>query len=255
MKGKKSIMRAIILAAGKGSRFNSEAAHLPKVLRIANGQPLLAHVTKTLSFVDKKDTYIIVGFEKEKVMEAFPGYNYVEQKIQKGTGHAVKAAKEQFLDYDGEVVIMCGDTPLITNETIVGMVEAHRKEKNVCTLLSCVHSKHYPYGRVLRGEDGRLLEIVEDKDCTPEQYKCNEYNVGAYVFNSKELFEALEKINSNNAQNELYLTDVPGVLLSEGKRVNAFPCKHEFEIGGVNDPNDLKEAEDIMNNNPSLYNI
>lgn len=243
-------MKAIILAAGKGTRFNSEAADLPKSMREVHGRPIFEFVLDSLSFIDKKDIYAIVKFKKEKIMNAYPFLTYIEQGDDGyGTGYAVECAKEYFKDYDGEIVVICGDTPLIKEATIKNMIEMHHKENNSCTILSCLGEKGQMLGRMIRDDNGKLISITEAKDCTKEQFdNVNEYNAATYIFNSKDLFEALDKVVNSKVTNEKYLTDVPEIMMNAGKNVNAYVSDDASEILGVNSPADLKVVEDLLAN-------
>lgn len=241
-------MKAIILAAGKGTRFNSEAADLPKSMRQVHGRPIFEFVLDSLSFIDKKDIYAIVKFKKEKIMDAYPFLTYIEQGDEGyGTGYAVECAKEFFDNYDGDLVVICGDTPLIKESTIKNMIEMHHKENNSCTILSCLGEKGQMLGRMIRDDKGKLIAITEAKDCTEEQFNnVNEYNAATYIFNSKDLFEALDKVENSKVTNEKYLTDVPEILMKAGKNVNAYVSSDSSEILGVNSPADLKIVEELL---------
>ena len=241
-------MKAIILAAGKGTRLNSDKADLPKSMRLVLGKPIIEYVFKTLSFIEKKDLYVIVKYKKEKIIEAYPDLNYIEQGDDGyGTGYAVECAEDLLSDYDGELVVICGDTPLISQETIQEMLKMHKRENNACTILSCKGEKGLALGRMIRDENGKLISITEAKDCTKEQFEniC-EYNAATYIFNSRELFKALSKVSNSKVTNEKYLTDVPSILLSEGKNVNAYVSENADEILGVNSVEDLELVEKTL---------
>ncbi len=241
-------MKAIILAAGKGTRLNSDKADLPKAMRQVLGKPILEYVFDTLSFIDKEDLYVIVKYKKEKIMEKYPDLHYIEQGDDGyGTGYAVECTEEYFKDYDGELVVICGDTPLISKQTIENMIEMHRRENNACTILSCLGEKGLALGRMIRDENGKLLSITEAKDCTKEQFDTvNEYNAATYIFNSHEMFKALSRVQNSKVTNEKYLTDVPSILLEEGKNVNAYVSANSNEILGVNSIEDLKLVEKVL---------
>ena len=243
-------MKAIILAAGKGTRFNSEQADLPKSMRQLLGKPILSYVLDTLNFIDTKDIYAIVKFKKEKITSAFPELTYIEQGDDGyGTGYAVECTKDFFKDYDGDLVVICGDTPLISQETIKKMIEMHHKENNSCTILSCLGEKKQMLGRMVRDENGKLTAIIEAKDCTPEQFdNICEYNAATYIFNAKDMFEALDVVQNSKVTNEKYLTDVPEILMSKGKNVNAYVSEKSEEILGINSPADLKIVEGYLLN-------
>ncbi len=241
-------MKAIILAAGKGTRFNSEQADLPKSMRLILGRPILSYVLDSLGFMDEKDLFAIVKFKKEKIISAFPSLNYIEQGDDGyGTGYAVECAKEYFKDYNGDVIVICGDTPLISQETINSMLKMHQEENNSCTILSCTGEKGQMLGRMVRDENGKLTAIVEAKDCTKEQFdNICEYNAATYIFNSKDLFDSLSKVVNSKVTNEKYLTDVPEIMLADGKNVNAYVSSKSEEILGVNSPEDLAVVESYL---------
>ncbi len=236
-------MKTIILAAGKGSRLHSEETHIPKVLRQACGRPLISYVISALPPQNNDDIILVVGFEKEKVMEAYPQYHHAIQEQQLGTGHAVRCAQDILKDYKGEVLVICGDTPLVRRESIDAMISYHRNNQNDCTLLSCNLPYDAALGRIMRDNDGHFIEIVENAECTPEQKSVHEYNTGIYVFNAALLFPALDEVMKNSHKKEYYLTDVPEVLLKQNHRVEAIPCKYSYEIYGVNTEEDLALAE------------
>lgn len=237
-------MRAIVLAAGKGKRLHSEQFNLPKVLREANGKPLIGHVLEHIDFIKKNDTVIVVGYMKEKVIEKVGNeYKYSVQDEQKGTGHAVMCAKEQFDGYDGNVLILYGDMPLVKKQTYQAIIDKHIESGADCTLLTAIVDDPPAYGRIIRDEDGGVCGIVEDKDCDALQKQIKEVNVGIYVFKSKLLFESLKELKSNNAQNEYYLTDMPMILLKKGKKIETYSINNSTEMYGVNTQDDLEFCE------------
>lgn len=237
-------MKAIVLAAGKGKRLQSEKFNLPKVLREANGKPLIAHVLGQIDFIEKQNTVIVVGYRKEQVMEQVGGaYRYSVQEEQKGTGHAVQCAREQFEGYDGDVLILYGDMPLVKRETYQAIIEKHRQSGADCTILTAVVADPPAYGRIVRDANGAVKAIVEDKDCDAEQKKIQEVNAGIYVFKSKLLFEGLKKLKNSNAQNEYYLTDMPMIFIEDGRKVVTYSIDNITEIYGVNTVEDLAFCE------------
>ena len=239
-------MKAIVLAAGKGTRLQSEGCNLPKVLRTALGKPLLGYVLDGLQFLNKEDTIIVAGYQHEKVEQAFAGYPFAMQVEQLGTGHAVACAQEAVGDYDGPVLVCCGDMPLMRERTYRAMFEAQEKKGNVCTILAAVCTEDLPYGRILRRADGTFDRVVEDRDCTSEQKKIRELNAGVYVFDCKKLFAALGQLNNNNAQGEYYLTDVPKLLQGAGGRVGVCAACTAEEMLGVNTPAQLQAVEEYL---------
>jgi len=239
-------MKAIILAAGKGKRLHSESFTLPKVMREINGKPLLGYVVDSLSFIDKKDTVIVVGYKREKVIEKFPGYRFAVQEEQLGTGHAVNCAKELLADYDGPVLVCYGDMPLFTTETYKNAFAVHEKSHADCTVITGVTDIPLAYGRVIRDGDGRFLTVVEERDCTPEQKLIRELNVGVYVFDSKKLFASLGSLKNNNAQGEYYLTDAPELIRSNGGKIETYTINDGVQLLGVNTPEDLERCEKLL---------
>ena len=240
-------MKAIILAAGKGKRLQSEQFSAPKVLRTVKGKPLLGYVTGTLDFIKKEDTVIVVGYKKEMVLEQFnTGYRFAVQQEQLGTGYAVACAAEALQDYDGPVLVCYGDMPLVSRETYQLLIEENSRQKQDCTILTAVSQKEMAFGRILRDEKGDFLGVVEDRDCTPEQKKIRELNVGLYVFDSKKLFACLKELKADNAQGEYYLTDVPYIMMKKGYRVGTATIYDEKEIMGVNTPEDLAFCESLL---------
>ena len=245
-------MKAIVLGAGKGKRLMSEQFDLPKVMRQANGRGLITYVLDSIDFIPKKDTVIVVGYKKEAVIEALsaisPEYKFAEQKEMLGTGHAVMAASDEFEGYDGDVLITYGDMPLFTKKTFEDIVKVHKENGAACTLMTAVVDNPPAYGRIVRDADGKLLDLVETKDCDEEQIKIKELNVGVYVFNARLLFENLKNLKNNNAQGEYYLTDMPKILMELGEKVATYTVSDNNEIFGVNTPEDLEFCENILKN-------
>lgn len=239
-------MKAIVLAAGKGTRLQTEGINLPKVLREANGKPLLQYVLDGLDFLPKEDTILVVGYKKEMVTDAFSDYPFAIQAEQLGTGHAVVCTKEAIGGYDGSILICCGDMPLMQRSTYETMLRTHESEGNVCTILAATCDRELPYGRILRNSDGTFHAVVEDKDCTSEQKQIRELNAGVYVFDCKKLFAALSELKCDNAQGEYYLTDAPAILQRDGGRVGVCAACTADEMLGVNTPEQLKQVEEYL---------
>lgn len=237
-------MKAIILAAGKGTRLMSEQFNLPKVLRPLCGKPIIHHVLENISFIAPEDTILVVGYKNEMVKESVGDrYNYALQTEQKGTGHAVLSAESYFENSDEDVIILFGDMPMFSTEIYRGIIEKHLESGADQTILTAVSESSLPYGRIVRDENGNICDIVEQKDCTPEQLQIRELNVGICVAKSRVLYEALHKIGNNNAQGEYYLTDVPKILYKEGKKVESHIIHDDVAIVGVNTPEDLAFCE------------
>lgn len=242
----KKALKAIVLAAGKGTRLHSESHDLPKVMREANGRPLISYVLSAIGFIAKTDITIVVGYKKEAVTAAFKGYSFAVQEQQLGTGHAVMSAAENLRGFEGSVLVCCGDMPLIKRETLEALVKTHYDDKNVCTILSGTSDEPLAYGRIVRDCSGDFLKMVEHKDCTDKEREIKELNSGVYMFEAPLLFETLVKLRCDNAQGEYYLTDVPGILKSEGLRVGVC-CRHLGpELLGVNTPEQLELVESLL---------
>lgn len=239
-------VKALVLAAGKGTRLQTEGINLPKVMRLADGKPLLHYVLAALDFLPQEDVVLVVGYQREAVLEAYPQYPHAVQAEQHGTGHAVQCAAHLLQGFDGHVLICCGDTPLVQKSTFESLVELHLKEGNACTMLSAILDEGGNYGRVLREKDGSFKCIVEARDCTPEQAAVREVNVGTYLFHVPELLAALDQLTDNNAQGELYLTDCPAIIKAAGHRVGVCDTCSEREMLGVNTVEQLQEVEDIL---------
>ena len=236
-------IKAIVLAAGKGTRLQTEGITLPKVMRQAAGRPLLAYVLDALSFLPKENIILVVGYHREDVERAYPDYPAALQAEQLGTGHAVQCAAPLLEGFSGSVLVCCGDMPLMKKETYEALCRTHTSEGNVCTILSGISEEELPYGRVIRGADGAFARIVEDKDCTPEEKAVRELNAGVYLSRAAELFEALGHLRCDNAQGEYYLTDVPAWLLEHGGKVGVCPTCTPEEMLGVNTPAQLEQVE------------
>lgn len=236
-------IKALVLAAGKGTRLQTEGVTLPKVMRRAAGRPLIFYVLNALSFLPREDIFLVVGFRREAITSAFSDYPAVEQSEQLGTGHAVLSAATALQGFDGSVLVCCGDMPLMKRATYESLIKTHVEERNVCTLLSGFSEEALPYGRIIRDEAGCFARIVEDKDCTPEEKAVRELNAGVYLFEAKPLFRALGCLRQDNAQGEYYLTDVPALLLAEGGRIGVCGRCTPSEMLGVNTPAQLVEVE------------
>ena len=236
-------VKAVVLAAGKGTRLQTEGVTLPKVMRLAAGRPLLSYVLDALSFLPKEDIVLVVGYRREDVEAAYPEYAAALQAEQLGTGHAVQCAASALAGFEGSVLVCCGDMPLMKKETYESLCRAHEAEGNTCTILSGISQEELPYGRIIRDEAGVFSRIVEDRDCTREEKAVRELNAGVYLFRASALFEALGHLRCDNAQGEYYLTDVPGWLLSHGGKVGVCPTCTPEEMLGVNTPAQLEQVE------------
>lgn len=238
-----SQLTALILAAGKGTRMESE---LPKVLHTCCGKPMVSHVIDAARGAGADRVVVIAGYKSEMVHEELKDtVLYAEQTEQLGTGHAVMCAADQLGD-EGETLVLCGDTPLVTADTLKRLLEAHRSAGNGVTVLSAILEEPKGYGRIIRDAEGSFLKITEDKDCTEEERLTKEINAGMYLFDTAMLKDSLKKLTNDNAQGEYYLTDTIELIKSAGGRVDAMPVEDTNEILGVNTKAQLKNAEEIM---------
>lgn len=244
------MIKSIILAAGKGTRMKSD---MPKVLHTIFDKTLVGYVIDAVNNTGLADeNFVIVGHQAERV-EEYINKNYdnakcVLQSPQLGTGHAVSMALPYLKDFDGEVIILCGDTPLITSETIKEFVEYHRENKSDLTVMSAIFENPTNYGRIIRNQDGSLNSIVEEKDATPEQKAVKEINAGIYCINWAKIKPAFNELTSNNAQGEYYLTDIIKWGNEKNLSVNAYTLKNNEEIFGINSKAHLAEATKMLNN-------
>lgn len=235
---------SVILAAGMGTRMKSQ---MPKVIHKVCGKELCRWVIDASIAAGADKVCAVVGHKADMVKDAIGDVcTYALQAEQKGTGHAVMQAMDVIKATDGEVVILNGDTPLVTAEVITSAIEYHRNSANKATVITAVLDDATGYGRIVRGEDGGVLRIVEQKDASEEEKKINEVNSGMYVFDSEAIVFALDKITPNNAQGEYYLTDTLEILLEAGNKVGAYAIADNDEIRGINDRVQLSEAEKIM---------
>lgn len=241
-------IKAIILAAGKGTRMKSETT--PKVLHEIMGKTLLGYVMDNVkAFANEQ--YVIVGHQSEAV-EKYITDNYdsaktVLQSPQLGTGHAVSMVCPYLENYEGQVLILCGDTPLIKEDTLKKFVEFHNSNNSDLTVMSTIFDNPTNYGRIIRENDNTLKCIVEEKDATPEQKAVKEVNAGIYCLNWGKIKNAFSQLKTNNAQGEYYLTDIIQWGKEQKLNVNAFILENSDEIYGINSRQNLAQATKIMN--------
>ena len=233
-------LKAVILAAGKGTRMKSD---LPKVVHKIEGKCMVDYAIDAALGAGADEICLVLGYKFEVVYEmmSHKDVKYVLQEQQLGTGHAVRCAKE-FLDDDGQTLILFGDTPLITAKTLKRLREHHVKHHNTVTVLSAMIEDPTGYGRIIRDVDGNFIKSVEHKDANEAELKSHEINSGMYIFETKELREALEKLQPNNAQGEYYLPDTLTIIKEKGLKADAFTLDDPEDITGVNDQEQLKSA-------------
>jgi UDP-N-acetylglucosamine diphosphorylase/glucosamine-1-phosphate N-acetyltransferase len=241
----KQQLATVILAAGKGTRMKSD---LPKALHKVNEKPLLMHVIGLAKNINSEIIINILGHQKDLVIEAIASENveYVIQEPQLGTGHAVQQTYPLLKDFDGDVLVLSGDVPLLRKSTIEKMLKIHREADNGATVLTAIFENPHGYGRVIRNNNDTLDYIIEEKDCNDEQRKIKEINAGIYIFKSKELFPALNKIKNDNKQNEYYLPDALKYIANAGQSIALHITSEPIEISGVNTVEQLRKLNSIF---------
>ena len=232
----------MILAAGKGKRMRSS---LPKVLHRLAGKPLVAWVVEAAREAGIGKIIVVIGFKGQLVKKALKGYpvEFVWQKSQLGTGHAVRMAYPKLKNFRGTLLVLAGDVPALKPQTIRRLAEFHRRQKAYATVLSARWADPTGYGRIVRGKRGEVLRIVEHKDATPEELKIREVNTGTFAFRIPPFFKLLSQIKNQNTQKEYYLTDVIAVLNRQKKKVAALLLKNLIEAQGVNSVEELERLE------------
>jgi bifunctional UDP-N-acetylglucosamine pyrophosphorylase/glucosamine-1-phosphate N-acetyltransferase len=231
---------AVILAAGKGTRMKSGKA---KVLHELFFKPMLHHVLDSVAGSGIEQVAVIVGHQRQRVLDSLAAYSFtsVTQEEQLGTGHAVLCA-ESACSSVGQVMILCGDTPLIRPETLEAMVTAHEQSGSVLTLMTTMLDDPFGYGRVISDADNHILEIVEQKDASAEQQEIKEINAGIYLVDAGFLFTSLKQVGTDNSQGEVYLTDVVAIAAEQGYKVNKFLHSPAIDVLGVNSRVELSQA-------------
>ncbi|MGV2623183.1 UNVERIFIED_CONTAM: bifunctional UDP-N-acetylglucosamine diphosphorylase/glucosamine-1-phosphate N-acetyltransferase GlmU [Halobacillus marinus] len=235
---------AVVLAAGQGTRMKSK---LYKVLHPVCGKPMVQHVVDQLNTLELDELITVVGFGAEKVQDQLgEDSHYVVQEKQLGTGHAVLQADDILADKQGTTVVVCGDTPLLTGETLQKLLDHHDAEGAKATILTAHAEDPHGYGRVIRGGNGQVERIVEQKDASEEEQAVQEINTGTYCFDNAMLFEALKNVSNDNVQGEYYLPDVVEIMKDRGETVSAYQTPEFSESLGVNDRVALAKAEKLM---------
>lgn len=233
------------MAAGKGTRMKS---HLLKVAHKVAGLPMVEYVIEAVSHLPVDRIYLIVGHQSELLRRSIKNSKvvFVEQLLQKGTGHAVLQAKKYLAHKKGDVLVLNGDIPLVTAATLKNLVETHQESNAAATLLTADLPDPSGYGRIVRGAKGTVTRIVEHKDARPAELKIKEINVGTYIFRNQELFKALNQIKPANVQKEYYLTDVIGIMKNKTLSVGAHKIADYHEVQGINTRKELSQANRIL---------
>ncbi|MEG0377791.1 MAG: bifunctional UDP-N-acetylglucosamine diphosphorylase/glucosamine-1-phosphate N-acetyltransferase GlmU [Eubacterium sp.] len=238
-----NLTKAIILAAGHGTRMVSEK---PKVLHEVCGKPMLNYVISASQDAGVSEIAVIVGYKAEVVTAALPeGITAIEQKEQLGTGHAVKQSLPFFDEFEGNVLVLVGDAPLVRKETLEEMIKVHEDGGYAATVLTAIFDDPTGYGRIVKKGD-ELIKIVEHKDATEKEREIKEINSGMYCFDAQALKDALKAITSDNVQGEYYLTDAIEILREAGKKVGSYPTPDTDDIAAVNSKIQLAEIGKMM---------
>ncbi|MCL2760828.1 MAG: bifunctional UDP-N-acetylglucosamine diphosphorylase/glucosamine-1-phosphate N-acetyltransferase GlmU [Desulfuromonadales bacterium] len=239
---------AIILAAGKGTRMKS---NLVKVMHKLGEKPLIFWPVNAAKNVGAAPIIVVSGHQSEKVKEFFSGDEvllFAEQKELLGTGDAVLSALPQLSGFQGNVLILCGDVPLIRPETLRDMLSSHNNSGATLTVLTSYQEAPFGYGRVVKGDNAEIVKIVEERDATDEERKIKEVNSGIYCVAADFLIEAVKKLDNNNAQGEYYLTDIVSKAVEKNLKCAAFPAKDPDEVMGINDRVQLAKAGAVLCN-------
>jgi len=237
------ILETIILAAGKGTRMKSK---LPKVLHKVCGKEMLRHVIDAAKTAGSTREVVIIGSGAELVRQKISDVEFVVQAEQLGTGHAVLCAKNDFADSTGTLLVVCGDTPLVTGELLKKISDAHENFQAAATVLTAEIPDATGYGRIIREADGTFKKIVEHKDATDAEKNIREVNAGIYCFDVQKLFTALAQVTNDNAQGEYYLPDVLTVLKNSGEKISVVTADDYTQTLGINSRRQLAEAEKIL---------
>jgi bifunctional UDP-N-acetylglucosamine pyrophosphorylase / glucosamine-1-phosphate N-acetyltransferase len=237
---------AIVMAAGKGTRMQSE---LPKVLFPVLGRPMIHYVIDALEAAEVDHILVVVGYRADDVQREFTGrqrISFALQAEQLGTGHAVMMCRDQIASHEGPVLIVAGDSPMMQPTSIQALFAEFDRSRPACILGTGYKENPAGLGRVVRDSNQKFLGIVEEKDATPEQKRINEVNLSTYVFNCRDLLDSLNQIRADNAQREYYLTDCPRVLLEAGKDVRALDVLQPCEALSINNLDELHAVEAEM---------
>ena len=237
---------AIVMAAGKGTRMKSE---LPKVLFPVLGRPMIHYAIDTLESAEVDEILVVVGYRADDVKQELAmrkNVRFALQAEQLGTGHAVMMCREQLAKHDGAVLIVAGDSPMMQPSSFKALFTEFDRSRPACILGTGYKDNPTGLGRIVRDKDRKFVAIVEEKDATAEQRQIKEVNLSTYVFDAKNLLEALSQIRADNAQSEYYLTDCPGTLLKSGKEVLAMDVLQPCESLSINNVDELAAVEGEM---------
>jgi len=241
--GKSKQLAVVIMAAGKGTRMKRD--DIPKVCNLILGKPIIQYVIDQAKYLSASKIICIVGHQQEAVRIALENEPvlFAEQLEQLGTGHAVLQTANLLKDFEGDVIVLSGDVPLLRGSTLAALLERHREGQFAATVLTAIAEEPKGYGRVIRTSDDLFDRVMEHKDASEDQLNINEINSGIYVFDCKKLFTQLPKVNNSNAQSEFYLPDVLPLLQNTGAKVGVEICETFSEIQGINTVEELTTVE------------
>jgi len=243
----KKNLSVILLAAGKGKRMKSE---IPKVLHQICFKPIIYYILKSVEKLNPKNVFVIVGHKgslvEKYLNDNFPSFKVVYQEKQLGTAHAVKAAVKHVREMGSFCMVIPGDIPLITSDTLERVFKFKLSSESRAVLITAEVKNPYGYGRIIKDPEGNVLRIVEEIDAFSDEKKINEINSSIYCFDTSLLFSYLDRIDSKNSQNEFYLTDIIEELVGDGHRALAFKIADALEIEGINDMAQLANLEKIV---------
>ncbi len=235
--------KAIILAGGLGTRMRSET---PKVLHNLNGRPMIHHVLDVVKSAGVKDVVCVAGHKSDEVKAALKDVKTVKQKRPLGSADAVSSAKKLFKNFTGDLLVLCGDAPLVRPETIMRLKEVHAKGKNTCTLLTTRMEDPTSYGRIARDPQDLPCGIIEETEATRAEKRISEVNVGTYCFNAGKFFPLLSAVTNKNRKKEYFLTDIIGLIHKENLKIGSVMTDDPDEALGINTRKDLAMAEKVL---------
>lgn len=235
---------AVVLAAGKGVRMKSK---MPKVLHPLLGKPMLSYILETCRKIKVDRIIVVIGNGADLVRETLGSdYEYVEQSQQLGTGHALMMTAETLKGFVGDLLVLAGDTPFLTDQILRRLIRKHKKTNAAATLMTTIIDPPPAYGRIIRDESDRVLRIVEERDAFPEEKKITEVNTSHYCFQAEKVFHLLSSLDTNNAQGEYYLTDVIQLFVQEEKRVETLVSNDPKILVGINSRLELNKASAML---------
>jgi len=238
-------LTTLILAAGKGKRMKSD---LPKVMHLLGGKPMLYYPLTLARQLKSTRIIVVIGHGAPMVREAFAGDDifFAEQHLQLGTGHAVFMARDYLAETSGSVLILCGDVPLLRLQTVASFLNYHHKIEATVTVMTAEVPDPGAYGRIIKDGKGQVKKIVEARDASLEERQIKEINTGIYCAEAPFLYEAVGLLDNKNAQEEFYLTDIMAIAYTQGYKTAAFPVENTEEVMGINTPEELQKAEQIL---------